>query len=129
MFLGFVGRTAEPGPQDPAGAWAAASAQTQACLDDPTLAATEFDGFSGRSTYEAAVGRFLCTDLVVHAWDLARATGQDESMPPADVHRVFAQVEAMGDQLQTNGVCGPPVEVPADAPEQDRLLGMLGRQP
>ena len=31
--------------------------------------------------------------------------------------------------LQTNGVCGPEVAVPADAPEQDRLLGLLGRQP
>ena len=49
-------------------------------------AGTEFDGFFGRSTFAQGVDRFLCSDLVLHGWDLARATGLDETMDPAEIH-------------------------------------------
>ncbi|HLI73307.1 MAG TPA: TIGR03086 family metal-binding protein, partial [Acidimicrobiales bacterium] len=91
MFLGFVGREIGEIPSvddDPAGAWDAARAQVQAVLDDPERASQEFDGITGRSTFEAAVGRFLCMDLVVHGWDLARSAGLDERIAPEDVGRV-----------------------------------------
>ena len=74
MFLGFVGKELGSIPSvddDPAAAWDAARAQTQRALDDPAVAGTEFDGFFGRSRYDEAVNRFLCFDLVVHAWDLS----------------------------------------------------------
>lgn len=83
MFLGFVSRgfAADDVPSvdhDPAGAFATASARVQADLDDPSLATAEFDGFFGRTTFARAVDGFLSFDLVVHGWDLARATGQDD---------------------------------------------------
>ncbi len=73
--------------------------------------------------------RFLGIDLLVHGWDIARATGQDETLPDAEVARVYADVVELGDSLRAEGVCGPAVEVPADAPAQDRLLAFLGRTP
>src|SRR5579864_1579006 len=69
MFLGFVGKELGDIPSvdaDPLGAWNAARAQVQNMLDDPEQAKTEFQGFTGKSTFEAGVNRFLCTDLVVH---------------------------------------------------------------
>ena len=114
---------------DPAGAWAEARDQMQALLEDPSRADQEYDGFFGRTTLAATVDRFLGFDLLIHGWDLARATGQDETLPAAEVHRVHADALSLGDNLRMDGVCGPAVPVPDDAPEQDRLLGLLGRTP
>jgi uncharacterized protein (TIGR03086 family) len=66
----------------------------------------------------------------VHGWALARATGQDAALPADEVERLLGFVEQLGSStMRENGVTGPEVEVPADAPKQDRLLGILGRDP
>lgn len=114
---------------DPSAAWDEARDAMQALLDDPATAEKSYEGMFGTTTLEQTVDTFVGLDLVVHAWDLARATGQDEAMPPADVHEVYERVRDLGETFRSNGVCGPEVEVPADAPEQDRLLGLLGRTP
>lgn len=132
QFLGFVGIEPDPRPEvdsDPVGAWTVVRDQLQAALDDPAAAQQEFDGYAGRTTLEQSVGRFICMDLVVHRWDLARATGQDERLAPADVAWVHELAASFGDMLRMDGVCGPEVEVPADADPQSRMLAYLGRQP
>jgi uncharacterized protein (TIGR03086 family) len=132
MMLRSIGRSLGPAPsvdEDPLGALRAARAEVAAVVDDPATAATEYDGFFGRTTISATIDQFLGFDLVVHGWDLARATGQDTTMDPAEVTRLTKQVEGMGDMLRTPGVCGPEVAVPADASPQDKLLGILGRDP
>ncbi|WP_203963994.1 hypothetical protein [Actinocatenispora thailandica] len=45
------------------------------------------------------------------------------------MHATYEQAVGMGDMLRADGVCGSEVPVPPDAPEQDRLLGLLGRDP
>jgi uncharacterized protein (TIGR03086 family) len=130
MFLGLVGRKLGPAPsvdEDVLAAWRAANGQLQADLDDPARAGAEFDGFFGRTTFAAAVERFVCFDLLVHRWDLARATGLDERLEPTEVAQLWAAVEGFGDTLRTEGVCGPAIEPPPDADEQTRLLCFLGR--
>ena len=114
---------------DPLGAWDEARDSMQALLDDPERAGLEYNGFFGPTTVEQTVDRFLGFDLLIHGWDIARATGQDETLPVHEVHRVYEDVLSLGDNLRRDGVCGPEVSVPADAPEQDRLLGLLGRTP
>jgi uncharacterized protein (TIGR03086 family) len=131
MFQGFVGRSLGDTPSvddDPLGAWRAARRAVQSDLEDPERAAAEFDGLGGRTTFETAVGRFLCMDLVVHGWDLARSAGLDERIDPDDIRRVRAQAEAFGDALRSPQAFGPPLEPPPGAGEQDRLLAFLGRQ-
>lgn len=130
LFLGLVGRPAVDGPapaDDPVGAWAAASGAVEAVLADPDAAATEFDGFFGRTRFDTAVERFVCFDLVVHGWDLARATGQDQTIGEDDLAFLEATMPLFGDALHGPGVCGPVVEVPADAGHQARVLAELGR--
>jgi uncharacterized protein (TIGR03086 family) len=132
MFLGFVGKELGGIPSvtdDPARAWDAARAKIQHELDDPKLAAAEFDGFSGRSTFEAAVDKFLCVDQVVHGWDLARTAGLDETIAPGDVARVRVIAESFGDAMRSPQAFGPEVEPPAGADPQAKLLAFLGRQP
>ena len=131
MFLGFVGRETGGGPsvdEDPLAAWNVARAAVQADLDDPVRAKAEFEGLSGRSTFEEAVGKFLCMDLVVHGWDLAHATGLDERIDPEDVVRVQKQAEEFGEAMRSPRVFGPAVEPPDGADDQAKMLAFLGRR-
>jgi uncharacterized protein (TIGR03086 family) len=127
-FLGLVGLEAPEPDDDVLTRWAQARDALQAALDDPARAQLEFDGFDGRSTLAAAVERFVCLDLVVHRWDIARATGQDERIDPDDVAWAHAAAASFGDMLRAEGVCGPEVEVPADADAQTRMLAFGGRR-
>ena len=131
-FLGLVGREPVDHPSvddDPLAAWSAVRDQVQADLDDPDRAAEEYDGRFGRSSFAAAVDGFVCFDLVVHGWDLARATGQDDTIGRDEVERIGAMVTAMGPTMLENGVIQQPVDPPPDASPQDRLLCALGRRP
>lgn len=131
MFLGFVGAELGDIPSvddDPAAAWAAARAKTQSRLEDPELATVEFDGFTGRTTYEAAADRFLSFDLVVHGWDLARAAGLDDRIDPDEVATVQAAAEAFGEAMRGPNAFGPEVDPPPGADAQQRLMAFLGRQ-
>jgi uncharacterized protein (TIGR03086 family) len=133
MFLGLVGREMDAAPsvdEDPLGAFLGASARVQHGLDDPALAGETFDGFFGTTRFDTAIDRFISLDLVIHGWDLARATGQDTTLPPEEVERIATvDVPAFGDALHAPGVVGPEVHVPPDASAQDRLLAVLGRHP
>ena len=100
----------------------------QADLEDPARRDEEYDGRLGRSTFGKAVDGFVSFDLVVHGWDLARATGQDTTIDEREVERIQAQVDAMGDVMRSNGVIDDPVDVGPDASAQDRLLAALGRR-
>lgn len=114
---------------DPVAAWAEARDTMQKLLEDPGRAEAEYDGYFGRTSVERTVDGFLGFDLLIHGWDIARATRQDETLPPDEVCRVYDDAQRLGDNLRQGGVCGPPVDVPDDAPLQDRLLGFLGRTP
>ena len=114
---------------DPQAAWVEARETMQELLEDPARAGAEYDGMFGRTSVQQTVDGFLGFDLLVHGWDIARATGQDETLPADEVHRVYADANKLAGNLRMGGVCGPEVPVPADAREQDRLLGLLGRTP
>ncbi|GAA3585691.1 TIGR03086 family metal-binding protein [Nonomuraea rosea] len=71
-------------------------------------------------------------ELVLHGWDLARATGQPFTCSLADTAAVleFTSAAARPEQAaQREGLFGPAVEVADDAPPFDRALGFAGRDP
>ncbi|MDI3408863.1 TIGR03086 family metal-binding protein [Streptomyces cavernicola] len=88
------------------------------------------EGTTGAMNFPArTVGHMVLGDLAVHAWDLARATGQEHAIEPVVLAEVATAYEGLAGPARQAGVLGDPVPVPADAPEQDRLLGALGRDP
>jgi uncharacterized protein (TIGR03086 family) len=133
LFLGFVGRELGDLPSvddDPVGAVEAATGRIQQDLDDQALAAATFEGFMGTSTFEAGVNQFLAADLVIHGWDLARATGQDDAIADQDLAEMQEAIKAFPEEaMRSPGAFGPEVEVAADATDQDKLLAFLGRRP
>ena len=69
----------------------------------------------------------LVADHLVHAWDLARALGVDDTLDPDAVHAVLEWFGPTEDAWRAAGVIGPRVPVPDGADEQTRLLSMFGR--
>ena len=77
-------------------------------------------------------GLVALDELVIHGWDIARATGQayDCDAPSLEaVHAFVSQFSEPGQEEMRAGLFGPVVEVPEDAPLLDRVIGLTGRDP
>ncbi len=71
------------------------------------------------------------TELLVHGWDLARATGRSTAGLPADLAEqelAFSRVQ-LGKLPPDRRPFAPPQPVDDDAPAIDRLAALLGRRP
>jgi uncharacterized protein (TIGR03086 family) len=78
------------------------------------------------------MGAVALDEVVLHGWDLARSTGQDYTCDPASTAAVlaFTSMTAQPEHAAgREGLFGPVVEVPADAPDLHRALGFAGRDP
>jgi len=133
FFAAAGGPTLPAGPavdDDPAGAWRTMSDGIQSLLEDPEAAAVVIQHpRAGTHRCDDAVATFVLGDVVVHTWDLARATGLDETLDADVVHDMLVGMEPLDDLLRASGQYGPRVEVGADADEQTRLIAFTGRQP
>ena len=69
------------------------------------------------------------SDQLLHGWDLARATGQDATMPEPLPEAAYEMIHGRFTDDQRKGVFKPAVAVPATASAQDRLLAYTGRRP
>lgn len=88
-----------------------------------------FAGFFGPTTIGDTLANFYGFDLIVHRWDLARALDVPCLFTDAEMDQIEVSLARFGDHVRDAGVCGPAVAVGADASRQDRLLGVLGRDP
>jgi len=77
----------------------------------------------------AAAGGFAVNELVLHGWDLARATGQPYTGDPAGVHASAALLAQFADAEQRARIFGPAAEVPAGAGPLERAVALSGRDP
>jgi len=77
----------------------------------------------------ALVGGMAFGEIVVHGWDLARATGQSPEWDDDVVALLFREVERTAELGRQVKAYGPEVPVPATAPLLDRALGLTGRDP
>jgi uncharacterized protein (TIGR03086 family) len=85
----------------------------------------------GVSMPAPAMGVVALNEVLVHGWDLAVATGQPYRPDPASAERCLAFAIEFADSAPEarDGIYGPVVPVPDDAPVFDRLLGQTGRDP
>lgn len=110
---------------DPAGAYRRSAAELKAAWQDPALLERPFEMPIGVLPGRAAVNLHL-VETVIHAWDLARATGQQPTFDP-DVVRAAASFAHSNRPPGTSFAA--PVTVADDLPEIDRLAAFLGRTP
>jgi uncharacterized protein (TIGR03086 family) len=116
--------------EDPVAAWQVHADGVQEVLDDPASADREFSNpHTGAMPLPQAVDRFYTSDVFMHTWDLARATGQGERLDHELCEQLLVGMEPIEDVMRSSGQYGPRVAVPADADIQTRLLGFIGRDP
>lgn len=127
---GIVLPTGPSVDDDPIGAWQVQTDAIQELLDDPATAdAVLSNRHVGDVPLDRAIDMFYTSDVFMHTWDLARATGQDETLDPEKCAEMLAGMEPMDEVLRASGQYGPKVPVPDDADVQTRLLGFIGRNP
>jgi uncharacterized protein (TIGR03086 family) len=96
-------------------------------LDTPHALTTIVETSMGTMTindYLIPLGR----DAVIHAWDIARATGTDERLDPSLVEETLAHL-VPAQMAAGRGKYGQRIELPPGATTQDRLLAATGRDP
>ncbi|MFD5950129.1 TIGR03086 family metal-binding protein [Streptomyces collinus] len=76
------------------------------------------------------VAGVVATDeLVIHGWDLARATGRPYTPDPAALQVCHDFLEASADSPDRGEIFAPVVPVGPDAPLLARAVGLSGRDP
>ena len=111
-------------------AWATAASAERAAFEEP--------GAMERIVHHPAMDMpgaqllgFRIGGLTLHTWDLAHATGGDETLDSDLVEAVWTQLSPMAPSIAQTGVLGsgPSGDVGQDAPLQLRLLDLSGRRP
>ncbi len=74
-------------------------------------------------------GIVALTEVVIHGWDVAAATGQEYEIDPGALDGVLPHVTAIAAEGPVEGLFGPAVAVADDAPALDRVVAMSGRDP
>jgi uncharacterized protein (TIGR03086 family) len=69
-------------------------------------------------------------EVAVHAWDLAKATGQDGTIDPEVAALLLDFYRGLPlEEFRAHGAFGPEVEIDPEAPTADRVLALLGFEP
>lgn len=113
---------------DPKAAWSDASKEGISAVEQDgameAIAHLSFGDFAGKDYISQVL-----TDHVIHAWDLARGIGDDESLDPELVTFVTEFLAPQAEAWRQAGAFGPQVDIPGDADDQMKLLAMVGRDP
>ena len=131
-----VDMNAEPpdfASMDRAAAWNEGAKTVRAAFRDALEAGRSFKLPMGDVPAPNALG-ISYIDVVVHAWDLAKATGQDTTIPDELAISTLEMLRGnvSPEMRRPNGpmaVFDPEIEVGPDASPTDKLVAFLGRQP
>ena len=118
LLLKPLGAKPERPKDDPKRRWAVTADALDGALADP--AAVDQHG---------TVLPLLTTDTLVHTWDLAKAIGIDVALDAELCEIALERAIANQERLAASDMFSPSVPVSDAASVQDRLLGMLGRDP
>jgi uncharacterized protein (TIGR03086 family) len=74
-------------------------------------------------------GLVALTEVTIHGWDVAVATGQDYQVDDGVAQAVLTHMAAFAADGPVEGLFGPAVEIADGAPAFDRALALSGRDP
>ena len=117
--------TAEPGYAE---AYQAQIAKAVHAWSDPEAWAGDRSVMGGAMP-AADIAAMLIMEMVLHGWDVAKATGQDYHCDDDLAQAVLQTVQAQGDMFRQYDGFAAVVPVPADTSAFDRALALSGRDP
>lgn len=92
-------------------------------------AAWSGSGVPGSDLSNETWAKIVLTELVVHGWDLAKATGQVIVVPEPTLRICLEHVAAFVPDAPVPGLWGPPLGIGAAEPPLDRVVAITGRSP
>ncbi|MHB8512245.1 MAG: TIGR03086 family metal-binding protein [Actinomycetota bacterium] len=127
------GPTPDFAGNDPLGAFKTASQAALAAWSDPALSTRTLHFPFGDLNAMQGFGISLM-EMNVHGWDLAKATGQDATIPePAATMMLAGMKQGFNDgargPIGSGAPFGPEVTVPESASNTDKIVAFLGRKP
>lgn len=118
-----------PAADSPVDRLRAQTAAVQELLDSPDADREIDTNMMGVLPLSRVVDQFYNFDLFAHAWDLAKASGQELELDEDYATVAHQGMSALGSGLQESGQFGPPQPVADDAPAPDKLIALIGRDP
>ena len=82
----------------------------------------------GATLPAATIGAMAMNELVVHSWDLARATGQDYAADPR-ILETLVELLSQSPAAGTPGMFGPAIPVEDESELLDQVVCLAGRDP
>ncbi|MDX6249075.1 MAG: hypothetical protein QOF10_2435 [Kribbellaceae bacterium] len=113
---------------DLAAAWREIGDGLVEAIDDPACADIQLPTPVGPMPFGELVDA-LPEDVLIHSWDLARATGGDERLDQEAVAHVFEKFKPLDEALRQPWAFGPKVRPQPGADTQTRFLCFVGRHP
>jgi uncharacterized protein (TIGR03086 family) len=111
---------------DPMAEWRRARAGMMAVLDPAALARIARGPFGPMPLGEILERSSM--EFLVHAWDLAQATGQAAVLDPGLVRDALEPARQFAPLARLSGLVGPECAVGEDADDLSRLLAVFGRR-
>src|SRR5947209_19339742 len=113
---------------DPVAAYDQSAKEAAAAFNAPGAMAAPCAVSYGPVPGEIYAGhRFL--DVLMHGWDLAKATDQSSRLDPVLVDAALQVLTPQWEPMRASGAFRTDVPVPEDGEPQTRLLAMVGRRP
>lgn len=108
-------------------AWVSVKDDLVAALPGADLSQT-INGPLGPMPADQFIGRIISTDVLVHTWDLARATGGDEELNQQVIGGAYSGLKQFDAVIRRPGVFGPKIEPAPGADLQTEFLNFTGRE-
>jgi uncharacterized protein (TIGR03086 family) len=103
-------------------------AEVEKALAEDELALRPVRFFGNEAEFATLVGGLLCTDTIIHTWDLCQAAGLEDSLDEDGVEQAMALLQSFGDAIRAPGGFAAELPAPADASPQDKLMLFAGRR-
>lgn len=110
---------------DRVAAWDAAALASGRAIDEPGVLDREVALSRGRTPASEYLSEMIA-DAVIHSWDLGRAIDMRDPLPPELVEFTLPLAEQFAG---SEPYFRPPVDAPADATPEERLIALSGRDP
>ena len=132
-----LGRPEEAGAAEPSRANLGPGWQAEMAADLRALGAAWQDPAAWQGSHDPGGlelpnevwAKIALTEVVVHGWDIAVATGRPLDVPEPTLRACFDHVAEFVPKAPLPELWGPAMDVPDDAPLIDRIVAITGRKP